>query len=117
MPNKVERIQNLERPFDVKGIRSFLGLIGYYQRFIPKYAHRAQHLTMPTRKNMKWQWNEEQENAFKGLKSALSGTPVLRPLQWGNPWIIECDTNNTAMGVVLSQEEPDTGIEHSVHYY
>ena len=50
MPNKVKKIQGLERPSDVKGIRSFLGLTGYYRRFIPEYAHRSQPLTMLTRR-------------------------------------------------------------------
>ena len=77
MPNKVEKIQGLERPSDVKGIRSFLGLTGYYRRFIPEYAHRSQPLTTLTRKNTKWQWGKEQENAFEGLKSALSKALVL----------------------------------------
>ena len=81
MPNKVEKIQGLERPSDVKGIRSFLGLTGYYRRFIPKYAHQSQPLTMLTRKDTKWQWGTEQESAFEGLKSALSKAPVLRPPQ------------------------------------
>ena len=68
MPNKVKKIQGLERPSDVKGIRSFLGLTGYYRRFIPEYAHRSQPLTMLTQKNTKWQWGKEQESAFEGLK-------------------------------------------------
>ena len=55
MPNKVKKIQALERPSDVKGIRSFLGLTGYYRRFIPEYAHLSQPLTMLTQKNTKWQ--------------------------------------------------------------
>ena len=117
MPNKVERILNLEKPSDVKGVRSFLGLTGYYRRFIPEYAHRSLPLTTLTRKNAKWQWNEEQENAFKELKSALSKAPVLRPPQWGKLWIIDCDASNTAVGAVLSQEEPDTGDEHPIYYY
>ena len=79
MPNKVERILNLEKPSDVKGVRSFLGLTGYYRRFIPKYAHRPLPLTTLTRKNARWQWNEEQENACRELKSALSKVPILRP--------------------------------------
>ena len=117
MPNKVKKIQGLERPSDVKGIRSFLGLTGYYRRFIPEYAHRSQPLTMLTRKNTKWQWGKEQEGAFEGLKTALSEAPVLRPPQWGKPWIIDCDASNTAIGAVLSQEEPDTKEEHPVYYY
>ena len=48
MPNKVKKIQGLERPSDVKEIRSFLGLTGYYRGFIPEYAHRSQPLTMLT---------------------------------------------------------------------
>ena len=117
MPNKVKKIQGLERPSDVKGIRSFLGLTGYYRRFIPEYAHLSQPLTMLTRKNTKWQWGKEQEGAFEGLKTALSEAPVLRPPQWGKPWIIDCDASNTAVGAVLSQEEPDTKEEHPVYYY
>ena len=65
----------------------------------------------------KWQWNEEQENAFKELKSALSKALVLRPPQCGKLWIIDCDASNTAVGAVLSQEEPDTGDEHPVYYH
>ena len=69
---------------------------------------------MLTQKNTKWQWGKEQENAFKGLKSALSKAPVLRPPQWGKPWII---ASNTAVGALLSQEEPYTKEEHPVYYY
>ena len=72
---------------------------------------------MLTQKNTKWQWSKEQENAFEGLKSALSKAPVLRPPQWGKPWIIDCDASNTAVGALLSQEEPDTKEEHPVYYY
>ena len=117
MPNKVERILNLENPSDVKGVRSFLGLMGYYRRFIHEYTHRSLPLTTLMCKNAKWQWNEEQESAFKELKSALSKAPVLRRPQWGQLWIIDCDARNTAVGVVLSQEEPDIGYEHLVYYY
>ena len=72
---------------------------------------------MLTRKNTKWQWGKEQEDAFEGLKTALSEAPVLRPPQWGKPWIIDCDASNTAVGAVLSQEEPDAKEEHPVYYY
>ena len=72
---------------------------------------------MLTRKDTKWQWGKEQENAFEGLKSALSKATVLQPLQWGKPWFIDCDASNTAVGAVLSQEEPDTKEEHPVYYY
>ena len=115
MPNKVERIQNLEKPSNVTGVRSFLGLTGYYRRFNPKYARRSLPLTMLTRKNTKWQWDEEQENAFKELKLALSKALVLRPPQWGKLWIIDCDARNIAVGDILSQEETDTGVEHPVY--
>ena len=81
MPNKIEKIQKLEKPSDVKGVRSLLGLKGYYRRFIPDYAHQSQPLTMLTRKNTKWQWDGEQTNAFQRLKSALSEASVLRPPQ------------------------------------
>ena len=117
MPNKVERILNLENPSDVKGVRSFLGLTGYYRRFITEYAHRSLPLTTLTCKNARWQWNEEKENAFKELRSALSKTPILRPPQWGKLWIIDCDASNTAVEAVLPQEERDTGDEHPVYYY
>ena len=47
----------------------------------------------------------------------MSQAPVLRPPQWGELWIIDYDASNTAVGAVLSQEEPDTGDEHPVYYY
>ncbi|XP_024965100.1 uncharacterized protein LOC112505422, partial [Cynara cardunculus var. scolymus] len=68
-PFKIEAIQNWEQPKNASEIRSFLGLAGYYRRFIKDFSNISVPLTSLTRKAVKFVWNEEQEKAFSALKS------------------------------------------------
>ena len=76
-PKKIEAIVNWERPKAVSEIRSFLGLAGYYRRFIEGFSEISRPLTNLTRKAVKFEWTNTYEHNFKELKQRLVTTPVL----------------------------------------
>ncbi|XP_022019350.1 uncharacterized mitochondrial protein AtMg00860-like [Helianthus annuus] len=76
-PSKIEAIKNWEAPKTQSEVRQFLGLVGYYQRFIENFSRIAQPLTLLTQKERKFDWTEKQEEAFQTLKEKLCSTPIL----------------------------------------
>nr|GEV04172.1 putative reverse transcriptase domain-containing protein [Tanacetum cinerariifolium] len=76
-PNKIEAVKNWKPPKTPTKIRSFLGLAGYYRRFIASFLKIAKPLTLLTQKNKKFEWGDEQENAFQTLKDMLCDAPIL----------------------------------------
>ena len=76
-PNKIKAVVNWDRPTNVSEVRSFLGLIGYYKRFVEGFSCIAAPLTQLTRKNVKFKWKEECEKSFQELKQRLVTAPVL----------------------------------------
>ena len=76
-PEKVEAVMSWERPKSVFEIRSFLGLAGYYKRFIEDFSRRAAPMTRLTRKGVKFEWDDLCEKAFQELKRRLTSAPIL----------------------------------------
>ena len=76
-PNKIEAVVNWDRPTNVSEVRSFLGLVCYYRRFVEGFSRIAAPLTQLTRKNVKFVWKEECEKSFQELKQRLITAPVL----------------------------------------
>ncbi|KAD3640220.1 hypothetical protein E3N88_29443 [Mikania micrantha] len=76
-PSKIEAIKQWEAPRTPSEIRQFLGLAGYYRRFIENFSKIAQPLTMLTQKDRKFDWEEKQEKAFQLLKQKLCNAPIL----------------------------------------
>ncbi|XP_042497656.1 uncharacterized mitochondrial protein AtMg00860-like [Macadamia integrifolia] len=76
-PGKVKAVLDWESPKNVSEIRSFLGLAGYYRRFIENCAWISAPMTQLTRKGVKFEWTEESENSFQELKNRLVTAPVL----------------------------------------
>ena len=76
-PEKVEAVMSWERPKSVFEIRSFLGLVGYYRRFIEDFSRLAAPMTRLTRKEVKFEWNDLCEKAFQELKMRLTLAPIL----------------------------------------
>ena len=74
---KVEAVISWERPKSVFEIRSFLGLAGYYRRFIEDFSRLAVPMTRLTRKEVKFDWDDQWEEAFQELKMRLTSTPIL----------------------------------------
>ncbi|KAL2102153.1 hypothetical protein ACEWY4_001321 [Coilia grayii] len=105
--DKVEAVQSCQRPQTKKDVRSFLGLVGWYRRFIPDFASRAAPLTDLTRKggDPKVQWGEEQERAFMDLKGALCKGPVLQSPNFKETFTVHTDASSVGLGAVLLQGE------------
>lgn len=80
LPEKVTAIQNFNRPSTKKQVRSFIGMVGFYKKFIPNFSAIAAPLTDLTRKGQpnKVLWGDPQENAFTTLKSSFIVTPILK---------------------------------------
>lgn len=116
MHDKVCRLNSWPPLKDVKDVRAFLGLCGYYRRFVAGYARLSEPLVRLTRKASEWVWGDEQEDAFKTLKGRLTTAPILQTPNYDTPWIVDCDASNTAVGAVLSQEDGDNA-EHPVYFY
>ncbi|GJV45138.1 putative reverse transcriptase domain-containing protein [Tanacetum coccineum] len=81
-PSKIEAVKNWEAPRTPSKVRSFLGLAGYYSRFIEKFSKIAKSLTILTQKSKKFDWGEEQERAFQTLKDKLCNASILALPRW-----------------------------------
>ena len=100
---KVKAILEWEPPTKVPELRSFLGLVNYYRRFIKGYSAKAAPLTNMLKKNRLWHWSEECQRAFKELR-AISEEPVLAFLDHTKPFEVQTDASDFAIGGVLMQE-------------
>jgi hypothetical protein len=102
---KIEVIEQLQPPTNVKGIRSFVGHVGFYQIFIHNFSHIARPLTHLLAKDALFVFTEECFQSFHTLKKELISTPVIQPPIWHLPFEIMCDTSDYAVGAVLSQSK------------
>src|SRR5664279_363541 len=100
---KVEAIEKMPYPRDIKGIRSFLGHAGFYRRFIKDFSKTSRPLTNLLQKDIPFVFNEDCKEAFEILKKALITAPIVQPPNWNLPFEIMCDASDYAVGVVLGQ--------------
>jgi len=109
MSDKADKIAQAPVPRTKRQLRSFLGLTGYYRRFVPDYATIAAPLTDLTRGRSPNQlpWGEEQDEAFTRLKQCLCSEPVLRLPDPERPFALRTDASDVGLGAVLLQEYPD----------
>ena len=92
-PSKVEAVSNWPRPTTVTEIRSFLGMDGYYRRFVEGFSRIAGPLTTLTRKNVRFTWTEDCEKSFQELKKRLTTTPVLAIPSGNDGFVIYSDAS------------------------
>ena len=104
-PSKVTAIQEALPPNTKKQLRSFLGLVGFYRKFIPNFSHIALPLTDLTRKFSpnKILWGESQEIAFRSLKSSLTKSPILKLPNVKDAFFLQTDASDRGVGAVLMQ--------------
>ncbi|KAJ9557076.1 hypothetical protein OSB04_011690 [Centaurea solstitialis] len=104
-PAKVEAVKKWEAPKTPTEIRQFLGLAGYYRRFIANFSRIAQPLTTLTQKDKKFVWGEKQEEAFQTLKQKLCNAPILALPEGTDNFVVYCDASHQGLGCVLMQNE------------
>ncbi|GJW65834.1 putative reverse transcriptase domain-containing protein [Tanacetum coccineum] len=91
---KIEAVKNWKPPKTLTEIHSFLGLAGYYRRFIINFLKIAKSLTLLTKKNKKFEWGDEQEIAFQTLKGMLCDALILALPEGADDFVVFCDTSN-----------------------
>ncbi|GJU29064.1 reverse transcriptase domain-containing protein [Tanacetum coccineum] len=104
-PAKIEAVKNWASPTTPTEIRQFLGLAGYYRRFIEGFSKIAKSLTELTQKNKKYIWGEDQETAFQLLKQKLCEAPILALPEGNDDFVVYCDASHQGLGAVLMQRE------------
>jgi hypothetical protein len=92
-PSKIEAMSKWPTPSTIKSLRGFLGLTGYYRKFIRGYGVIAASLTALLRKKNAFKWSEDTTTTFQALKHAVTHPPVLRLLDFAKPFTIECDAS------------------------
>ena len=100
-PKKVEAVMSWERPKSVFKIRNFLGLAGYYRRFIKDFSRLVAPMTRLTQKEVKFEWNGLCERAFQELKMRLTSTPIPIVLEREQRYTVYCDASKDGLGCVL----------------
>ena len=116
-PKKVSSILEWPTPKNVKELQSFLGLANYYRRFIPSFAAIAHPLHCLLKKNAKFYWSTETQDAFDNIKSRFSSAPVLAYPNRELPFMVETDSSNFAIGAILSQTLPSDNKVHPVAFF
>ncbi|GJS21218.1 hypothetical protein Tco_0449850 [Tanacetum coccineum] len=102
-PAKIEAVKNWASPTTPSEIRQFLGLAGYYRRFIEGFSKIAKPMTELTQKNQKFDWGEEQEEAFQLLKQKLCAAPILALPEGSDDFVVYYDASIKGLGTVLMQ--------------
>ena len=114
---KVESIKTYKQPKTKTDLRAFLGLVGYYRRFIPDFAKKTLLMTDATKKTAPniVQWSDELLTEFDVLKKALTGESILALPRYDCPFILQTDASDRGIGAVLSQQLEN--IERPIAYY
>jgi thymidylate kinase len=115
-PRLIEAIAHRLEPNNPKAVASFLGLTGYYRRFVKDYSKIAEPLTRLLSPKVKFSWGTEQQLAFDTLKDKLTSYPVLRRPDFSKPFILHTDASGQAIGAILAQKD-ENGKEHAVAFH
>ena len=100
---KIEVIEQLPPPVNIRGIHSFLGHTGFYRRFIKDFSHIARPLTNLLAKDVPFEFDDACLKSFNILKKALISAPIIQPPDSPLPFKIMCDASDYAVGAVLGQ--------------
>jgi len=115
VPEKIRVIIEWLPPKDISQLRSFLGAVSYYRKFIYKFAEVAQPLFKLLKKNVQFIWNQDTDNAFNQLKTKLIEAPILISPNFDKPFIIRTDASRNGIGGVILQHNKEN-IERPLHF-
>ena len=113
-PEKVQAVKDYPQPQTVRDLKAFLGLSGYYRKFVCSYAAISAPLYALTKKGVKFKWSDACEQAFQKLKTALTSSPLLAFPDYNHPFNLYTDASSFAVGGVLAQEIDK--VEHVICY-
>jgi len=102
-PSKIEAINKYPTPKNAKEIKSFLGLAGYYRRFIKNFSEMAQPMNALLKKNVQFNWDAFCDESFHKLKEMLINPPILQYPNFKKPFFVTTDASDAALGAILSQ--------------
>jgi hypothetical protein len=103
-PKKVIAILDWKAPKDVRGIKSFIGMAGYYRRFIEGFSKIDRPMIALLEKKVEFKWTPACQKSFETLREKLTTTPVLILPDVHKPFLVYCDASHTGLGCVLMQE-------------
>jgi hypothetical protein len=103
--DKIGAVRDWPTPRNVGDVRSFLGLAGFYRRFVKDFSKIALPLTQMTQKERPWEWGKEQQGALDALKAALCSAPVLLIPDPSKAYTLNCDACDFAIGATLQQDQ------------
>lgn len=115
IPVKTKVISAMTAPTDLRGVQVILGMAGYYQRFIPRFAEVAQPLFFLLKSNIDFKWTNECKEAFQLLKDTLISQPFLAYHNFDKPFVLHTDASSVAIGAVILQTN-DVNEEHPISY-
>ncbi|MCP3901917.1 MAG: hypothetical protein GY707_19595, partial [Desulfobacteraceae bacterium] len=114
-PAKTEAISQLTPPKNVKELKRFLGMTGYYRSLIQNYSGLAVPLFALTNAKTRWKWSDEAQTAYERLRDALCSNKVMAFPQLNKPYILYTDASDLALGSILCQKD-EQGIERPIQY-
>ena len=114
LPEKLESIAKMPAPKTPKEVKQFLGLVGYYRKFVPRFADISRVLTHLTKKDVEFKWTAECENCFQILKRTLQESPILRYPDPEANYTLYTDASKYAYAGVLTQDV--NGTDHPITY-
>ena len=114
--DKVASIRTWPQPTTKRQVRTFLGLVGYYRQFVPRFATLAAplHELTGAKQPTKVQWSPAADTSFRTLRQALCDSPILATPDFGKPFVLCTDASDVGVGAVLAQVQD--GVEHPVTY-
>jgi hypothetical protein len=115
LEKKISALLQYDRPKNRKQLQSYLGLAGYYRKFLPNFSHTTAVLSNLLRKDVQFEWSEDAQKAFLDLKSRLGSRPILRQADYTREFCMAVDTSAIAIGAYLFQVYD--GVEHPICYF
>ncbi|QRW23611.1 Retrotransposable element Tf2 protein [Rhizoctonia solani] len=104
---KIQAVQEWPTPTKVKEVQLFLGFANFLRRFVANFSHMARLLHNLVKKDTPWKWDTKEQEAFQGLKDAITNAPVLCHADPSKPYFLETNASGAALGSILSQRQED----------
>uniref|UniRef100_A0AC35GF41 CCHC-type domain-containing protein n=1 Tax=Panagrolaimus sp. PS1159 TaxID=55785 RepID=A0AC35GF41_9BILA len=114
-PKHIEAFKKLQPPTDVRSLRTFMGMINFFHKFVDSFAQVAGPLNSLLRKGAPFDWQKPQQQAFEALIEILTTPPVLQPARLDRPFLIYSDASTRGIGAAILQSGED-GLSHVVMY-